>query len=241
MRYHNPEIREHLAGQYVLGALSPRVRRRTERLMRSDKALEKLVYQWQDRLCTMNDSAPEAKPPKRVWDELEMMLNRTPMQQTANPQKQLMQSLLLWRSVTAVLLASVIAIALLVSNPPALHPAGYVALMKNNPEQLEPSLMITAYQGKEPGTSSLHIQWNQRTEQQDLEGLTLWAIDRDTKNHLSLGSLAVVEDNRLLSRTEWQALKNSLELVATRGELFTDPIVFSGPCVQLSDWREKAS
>jgi len=209
--------------------------------MRTDKTLEKLVYQWQDRLNTMNDSAPAVKPPNRVWSELEVMLNRTTTQQSEAPKNTFIQSLLLWRSVAAILLASVIAIPLLINKPAALHPVGYVALMKNNPGQIEPPLLITAYQGKKPGTSSLHVQWNQRIEQQELAGLTLWVVDRDTGNAVSLGSLSAVEKKRLLTRTEWQALKNSVELVATRGELFTDPIVFSGPCVQLSDWRENTS
>ena len=50
MKYDRPELREQLAAAYVLGTLTTRARKRFDRLLSEDRALQKLVADWVERL-----------------------------------------------------------------------------------------------------------------------------------------------------------------------------------------------
>jgi anti-sigma-K factor RskA len=77
MRYDNAELRRQLAGEYVLGTLPHRARRRFERLMAADPGLAQLVGEWADRLGPLDDATPAAEPPERVWRAIESRLAGT--------------------------------------------------------------------------------------------------------------------------------------------------------------------
>ena len=61
MRYEDPELRERLAAEYVLGTLPSRSRRRFERLMTEDPALARVVAVWADRLAPIDAAAIAAR------------------------------------------------------------------------------------------------------------------------------------------------------------------------------------
>jgi anti-sigma-K factor RskA len=67
MRYEDPELRERLAAEYVLGTLPILSRRRFERVMTEDPALARLVAAWADRLAPIDAATPAEAPPARVW------------------------------------------------------------------------------------------------------------------------------------------------------------------------------
>jgi anti-sigma-K factor RskA len=67
MRYDDPELRERLAAEYVLGTLPSRSRRRFERLMAEDPALARVVAAWADRLAAIDTATAAEEPPARVW------------------------------------------------------------------------------------------------------------------------------------------------------------------------------
>ena len=46
MKYDDPELRERLAAEYVLGTMPSRSRRRFERLMAGDPALARIAAAW---------------------------------------------------------------------------------------------------------------------------------------------------------------------------------------------------
>jgi anti-sigma-K factor RskA len=71
MRYEDPELRERLAAEYVLGTLPSRSRRRFERLMTEDPALARVVAVWADRLAPMDAATAAEDPPARVWRAVE--------------------------------------------------------------------------------------------------------------------------------------------------------------------------
>ena len=71
MRYEDPELRERLAAEYVLGTLPSRSRRRFERLMTEDPALARVVAAWADRLAPIDAATPAEDPPARVWRAVE--------------------------------------------------------------------------------------------------------------------------------------------------------------------------
>jgi len=71
MRYEDPELRERLAAEYVLGTLPSRSRRRFERLMTEDPALARVVAVWADRLALIDAATAAEDPPARVWRAVE--------------------------------------------------------------------------------------------------------------------------------------------------------------------------
>jgi len=71
MRYEDPELRERLAAEYVLGTLPSRSRRRFERLMTEDPALARVVAAWADRLAPIDTATSAVVPPARVWRAVE--------------------------------------------------------------------------------------------------------------------------------------------------------------------------
>src|SRR5262245_30852336 len=70
-RYANPELRDKLAAEYVLGTLVGRARARFEALMRYDPGLRRLVAEWEARLVPLAHTAKEIAPPDRVWRALD--------------------------------------------------------------------------------------------------------------------------------------------------------------------------
>ena len=71
MNYRNPQLRDMLAGEYVLGTLAGPARRRFEQLLRDDYALRDVVGSWERRLSPLVDAVPAMTPPKRVWQNIE--------------------------------------------------------------------------------------------------------------------------------------------------------------------------
>jgi anti-sigma-K factor RskA len=76
MRYDNPELRELLAAEYVLGTMPNRSRRRFERLIAGDPALARVVGAWADRLLPLDTATPAEEPPARVWRMVEARIAR---------------------------------------------------------------------------------------------------------------------------------------------------------------------
>lgn len=235
-RYQHPEIRAHLASQYVLGTLSSRVQRRFERLLRSDPELEREVYQWQHRLHPMNDPQHETSPPARVWAELTNSLNLNELQPQQSWWQKGWTALSLWRSATALLIMLSLSIAFW---PPDLQvqPVNYLAVLQSDNSAEEPELVIAAYKGAKPGESHLHLQWNERITSSSTRNLTLWTVSRDGGQQTPLGPVSSAETTRLLTPQEWQLIKNSAELLLIEGNDPDGPVRFRGPCLQLTPWN----
>jgi anti-sigma-K factor RskA len=110
MRYDDPELREQLAAEYVLGTMPSRSRRRFERLMAGDLALARTVAAWADRLAPLDATAPAEEPPSRVWRAVEARIaaGATPRA----PEHRWFASLAFWRGLSIV--ASTAAAALII-------------------------------------------------------------------------------------------------------------------------------
>ena len=78
MNYADPELRDRLAAEYALGALSGLDRRRFERLLSGDRDLRDLVEAWELRLNLLAKSAPAVEPRAHVWDEIARQIAPVP-------------------------------------------------------------------------------------------------------------------------------------------------------------------
>lgn len=124
MNYTDPELRDRLAAEYALGTLSGLARRRFKRLLSGDRALRRLVEDWELMLSPLAESVTPVEPPQHVWDEIAKRIapapaaapvaNNTPALQTRL--NRWWDSLILWRAAT-VMAATAAALTFAFSRP----------------------------------------------------------------------------------------------------------------------------
>ena len=68
--YKNPQLRDKLAAEYVLGTLRGRARDRFVALLRYDYDLRRTVAAWEVQLTPLAAAAGEIAPPARVWQAI---------------------------------------------------------------------------------------------------------------------------------------------------------------------------
>ncbi len=85
MKLANSELREELAGQYVLGTLRGRARDRFEVYLRQDQDLQRRVAAWEERLHPMLDDVSPVRPGPEVWRDLVRRLGFEAAGQSAAP------------------------------------------------------------------------------------------------------------------------------------------------------------
>ena len=74
MNYLLPERLDRLAREYALGTLSPRARRRFDRVLQQSPAAMLAIGIWQRRLAQLSTSMPPMQPRESVWRGLEQRL-----------------------------------------------------------------------------------------------------------------------------------------------------------------------
>jgi anti-sigma-K factor RskA len=128
MRYDNPQLREWLAGEYVLGTLPARARRRFERLMAADAELARMVGEWAERLRPLDAATPAEEPPARVWRAIEARIAGGAGAGEAGavssaPHPPWYNALALWRGLAIAAGAAAVALLLYIAAAPSRAPA----------------------------------------------------------------------------------------------------------------------
>jgi anti-sigma-K factor RskA len=114
MNYANPELQQKLAGEYVLGTLHGAARRRFEKLLAQDRALQQQVQVWERRLSPWLRAAPAEPVPPRVWQGIQRRLGHAPekaVRETAGLWK--------WLGLGSTALAAALAAVLVLRPAPA--------------------------------------------------------------------------------------------------------------------------
>ena len=114
MRYDNPELRELLAAEYVLGTMPRLSRRRFERAMEEDPALANLVSDWAERFSAIDRATSAEAPPARVWRAIEARVAAPSFRDdpSTTPLQGLRAALRFWRGLAVA--ASAVAAALII-------------------------------------------------------------------------------------------------------------------------------
>lgn len=98
-----------LAGEYVLGVLSPEARRVVEERIGRDRGFAQMVIQWQRNLATLEEDYPLERLPPAISQSFlhppSRRLYRGSFRQLA---AQVWGSLFLWRSVALISLAALL-------------------------------------------------------------------------------------------------------------------------------------
>lgn len=125
--YRNPELRDKLAAEYVLGTLVGRARARFQSLMRYDPGLRQLVTEWEARLTPLARAGSEMAPPARVWRALDQRIQRT--KRPAG----WWESLAFWRALAATGVTFVLVLGVVIGNMPRPEaPMSTVAVMSDD-------------------------------------------------------------------------------------------------------------
>jgi anti-sigma-K factor RskA len=119
MNYADPELRDRLAAEYALGAMSGLDRSRFERLLSEDRDLRDLVEHWELRLNLLGESAPAVEPPAHVWNEIARRIAPTPAPVREGRFNRLWDSLGFWRAAAGLAAATAAALVVYVA---FLHP-----------------------------------------------------------------------------------------------------------------------
>jgi anti-sigma-K factor RskA len=145
MNYHNPQLADLLAAEYVLGTLKGRARQRFNGLLHASPSLRQRVQEWELRLNTLAHHVSPITPPQTAWDGLQARLfpASTPPSPAATGTSRL-ERLAFWRGLTlgSAVLASIMA-ALLIVRPFNQDASGYVVLL-NDKNHYQTTWMISA-------------------------------------------------------------------------------------------------
>lgn len=154
---------------------------------------------------------------------------------------------MLWQVTSIVGIASSFALALMlfvtpINAPSSLNtaPNYMTAMSRHNDTSDNIRFVINAYKKTENTPSTLFVQWSQREPRKNSDTLFIWAEDKDTGELSYIGSEPTKGEPWHLTKPSWQAISNSSRLIATRNpqQPSQTNIVFSGPCVQLTDWKQ---
>jgi anti-sigma-K factor RskA len=144
MDYGRPQLADALAAQYVAGTLRGRARTRFETLLPSHPALQRAVREWQARLIPLTGALPEVAPPPQVWKRIEQKL--WPAAPAPAPQAW-WEKLQVWRSLSAMALAAVVGLGVLVAVPQPAQPPVVVVLQSTGGDPAVAGSLVASFSG----------------------------------------------------------------------------------------------
>lgn len=256
IRYQNPVVYEHLASQYVAGVMTPLVRARTEALMSATPELRGAVESWANQFAQLQYQLPEESASPQLWDKIEQSITPVDSQKVAYTDEphHWWDNLLLWRATGLTGIATSLLLALMyfaVPLTPTVEPIAvtsasnapsYMAAMSAHGQSGDDTIrfVINAYEKTESHPSRIFVQWSQRHPRENQTTLHIWAEDVETGELSYIGVEPEKGQAMNLTKATWTAVSNSGRLIMTADA--NNPTVsntlFSGPCVQLSDWRQ---
>ena len=232
-RYSNPELRDKLAAEYVIGTLRGRARARFQSLMRYDAALRRTVAEWEERLTPLAAVAGELPPPARVWRAVSRRIAsaRAPA------------GLAFWRGLAVMSSAFALVLAIFIGMKPTPElPMASVAVMADDKGQ--PSMVVSwpaMKQMRDP-----HVRIKVLQEHPTMAAGTaweLWMLPRGQAAPVSMG-LITTDANQVMR------VKADLAKRFGAGEAWgiamsvepaggsptgtpTGPVIFKGQCVRI--------
>ena len=244
-RYTHPDVVEHLASRYALGAMTAKARARLEQLIQSDNysALAQSVSLQQNQLGQLDALIEESTPDEQVWQSLQqsMGLQESPPTNTKVVKLEAKQTDK-WFKKVLPLAASIMlfALVLMYTLPAQQSQLSYIAVMTNSSNQ---AALVAATYGD---TKALTLDFVDLAPLGDDESYELWVTSKSDQQVRSLGVIdpATSAFTRTLSEAEWRLIKDSATLIVTieefGGSSIGEPMgehIAEGLCVRLSAWE----
>lgn len=235
MRYSNPELRDKLAAEYVLGTMSARARARFKSLLKYDSSLRVAVSEWEARLSPLAHAAPPVDPPSRVWRGIEARIHRS------RRMGGLWNSLGLWRSLTAAGFAALLIVAVFFAGAPVSEPpVDMVAVLTDN--ESAPAMVVLWPQERTKEYRYLRVQAVFPPDTLPGTSLELWMLPTGSAPPVSLGLIDAsrtaqnIEVSADLARSVGEAWGVALSIEPRGGSPTGKPttgFLYQGQCVKV--------
>ena len=233
--YRNPELRDKLAAEYVVGTLRGRARGRFQALLRYDSDLRRIVAEWEARLTPLTAAAGEIAPPARVWQAVVKRIagaargGRTP------------EGLAFWRGLAVTSTAFVLILATFIGvAPKPAPPMAMVAVM--NDDRGQPALVVSWPPMKAMRDPYVRVKVVQEHPVMD-PGTTweMWMLPGGKDTPVSMGLITTDADQTmklkpaLAQRMEraWGVAMSVEPMGGSATGAPTGPVIFKGQCVKI--------
>ena len=199
----NPELRDKLAAEYVLGTLRGGARRRFEGWLADDTVLRNAVAEWQGRLACLAELGHAVMPPGTVWNGIERRL----WSAQAAPWWQFwrLEGARPWGALAIAASGVAVALAIMLAGQPGQQVSQQMAALTD--AQAHTALVVTA----DAAHNKLDVRVAEDVQVPADRTLQLWAITRAGKPRslgvlpssrraeLALSALATGDDVALLA------------------------------------------
>jgi len=232
--YKNPQLRDRLAAEYVIGTLRGRARARFEALQRYDPELRRIVAEWEARLTPLSAAAGEIAPPARVW---QMVARRIGAARGGDARA----GLAFWRGLAVASTAFALILAAFIGVAPRPEPQmAMVAVM--NDDRGQPALVVSWPPMKEMRDPYVRIKVVQEHPVM-APGTTweMWMLSGGKDAPVSMGLIGIDADQTmklrpaLASRIEgaWGLAMSVEPKGGSPTGAPTGPVIFRGQCVKI--------
>jgi anti-sigma-K factor RskA len=224
MNYEHAELREQLAGAYVVGTLRGSARARFERSCASSPTLQAAVRRWEDQLMPLLRGVVPVIPSARVWEQISRRIGTQAGRQS--------HRLASWRWVVAgaVALSLLVTVSVRFLNPP-------VHLVATMGQERQPPLWSIS---RAEDSSALTIRALHHVQSSAQLAYELWALPGDGKTPVSLGLMPRSGSiERAMSPSQRTALLNSQRLAVSLEPVGGSPTGSpTGPVLYVADIRQ---
>ena len=227
MNYRNPLLQSQLAGQYVIGTLRGRARKRFEGLMAADAALRRTVRETEEQLLPLVRAVPPIEPSSRVWRGI---ARRVRAMREVSPWS--WGGVYLWRLFAAGFAVAAMVLAVVLVQPRtslAVLPPAQMALLQDDAKHV-----VAVAQVHADGSVQINTLENLSAKATN-RALELWAIPQGGAPR-SLGVIAV---NGITEVKRPAAMQNAAVLAVTLeppggspSGAPTGPVLWTGKLVQ---------
>ncbi|SRR5713226_4038142 len=233
--YKNPQLRDKLAAEYVLGTLRGRARARFQSLLKYDTDLRRLVADWEARLTPMAAAAGEIEPPARLWRKIAARIGATAAEGGW------LRSLAFWRALATASTTAVLALGIYLGAAPKPEPpTATVAVMSD--EQSRPAMVVSWPPQEVVGEPHIRVKILQQHPTMPANtSWELWMLPGGKAAPVSLGLVGldptqIIKLKPQLARMIGQACDVALSVEPKGGSPTgspTGPVIFKGQCVQV--------
>ena len=218
MRYHNSELREWLAAEYVLGTLHGLARKRFTYLMKYDAELRRIVAKWEEYLFSYNYALDEATPSASLWRAILGRINSKPDRRRLSTR---LSKLTFWAGFAS--LASIVSLALgiyLITLPQPEPPMSMLAVLQDR--MANPTIMVS-WSKTVTTNAKIKVQVIMPNAKiAENRSWELWAVPADKSAPVSLGVITTDAEQTLqlperAARTLHNAMAIAISVEPTSG------------------------